>query len=523
MKKAISLLLTACLSFGLTACAGMTAVPSTGTPAPAPAAEEATEEAIPEAGDYDVVEVMFWCPSNVPEDVDLVEEEINKITREAANLEVNLNIVEMASYITQVNLYMSAGTQIDLMVTLPGGPAHFNSMSALNQLQDITDLLPEYAPDVLAQIPEGWTDATLYNGRLYAVPTMTDKTARMGLICRTDILEETGIDPASIRTTDDIDALCAKVKELYPNMHNILAAGTHKIINGSYLFNFDGTIIGYDGLGDGDNQLINVIDGDGSTIHNTYERDIYLHTCEVLKDWYEKGYISKDAPVFGGAAEETISMGDGFAQLQRSSDGTVYTSASSFGHDMTIIPLEEQALITTGALRQMTWAVPTTAQEPEAALRFLNLIFTDARIGNLLQWGIEGVHYQITEDGTADFMEGEDLTSCRYYVGWPFLGNSFLEGTLVRKGNNPKIGSIRKEANYNAKVTAFNGFSFDASSMSNEVSVITSIIEEYRPSFACGQYTEERYNEFIQKLKDAGVDEYIALIQSQLDEWIAAR
>ena len=75
----------------------------------------------------------------------------------------------------------------------------------------------------------------------------------------------------------------------------------------------------------------------------------------------------------------------------------------------------------------------------------------------------------------------------------------------------------------NAKVTDFKGFSFDASSMANEVSVITSIIEEYRPAFACGQFTQERYDEFIRKLKDAGVNEYIALIQSQLDEWIASK
>ncbi|MBO5998163.1 MAG: extracellular solute-binding protein [Lachnospiraceae bacterium] len=197
MKRIIALLLTACMALGLAACAA----PAGETAAPAPAAEaqeaaapaaeaEAPEAAAPEAsGDYDEIEVMFWAPSGVPADTDLVEEEINKITREKAGLEVNLNIIDMASYITQVNLYMSSGTQIDLMVTLPGGPAHFNVMSSLKQLDDITDLVPEYAPDALAALPEGWLDATLLDGRIYALPTLNDKTGRLAFACRTDILE----------------------------------------------------------------------------------------------------------------------------------------------------------------------------------------------------------------------------------------------------------------------------------------------------------------------------------------------
>ena len=530
MKKALSLLLTAALGLSLAACAApATAEAPAGEAPAAEAVEAAAEEAAPAAeaapasGDYDVVEVMFWAPNGVPADTDLVEEAINKITREKADLEVNLNIVEMASYITQVNLYMSAGTQIDLMVTLPGGPAHFNSMTSLNQLQDITDLLPEYAPDVLPQLPEGWLDATTLNGRIYAVPTLNDKSGRFAFACRTDLLEEAGVDPATVKTADDIRDLCLKVKEKHPEMKNIIASGAHKILAGAYLINDNGEFIRYDGLGDGDNQLINVIDGDGSTIHNTYEREEYIHTCEVLKEWHDLGLISKDAPIFGGAAEETISMGDGFGLFQTYADGTVLSSSSSCGHDMTIIYLLDKSLIMTGGLRQFTWAVPTTAQEPEAALRLLNLLYTDPDVVNLITWGIEGKHYQVLEDGTIDYMDGENANTCTYYVGWPFLGNNFLDGVLVRSGNDPDLPAIRYAANHNADVTEFNGFGFNVDDMTNEITTITSIVEEYRPSMACGQYTEERYNEFVQKLKDAGADDYIAKIQEQLDAWLAAK
>ncbi|MBO5998162.1 MAG: DUF3502 domain-containing protein [Lachnospiraceae bacterium] len=306
-------------------------------------------------------------------------------------------------------------------------------------------------------------------------------------------------------------------------MNNIIAAGTNKIIAGSYLIGMDGHFVPYDGLGDGDNQLINIIDGDGSTIHNTYERDIYIHTCEVLKDWHDKGLISKDAPIYSGAAEATIAADDGFGYFQSYSDGTVLSASGANGHDMTIIYVVDNSLVTTGKLRQFTWAVPSTAQEPEAALKFLNLLYTDAELVNLITWGIEGVHYQKLEDGTITFMDGEDVASCKYYVSWPFLGNSFLDGILVRAGSDPGLPAVWRESNHKAKVTDFNGFSFDSSSMTNEITIITSVVEEYRPSMACGQYTEERYNEFVEKLKASGVDDYIAMIQEQLDAWLAAK
>ncbi|MBO5998636.1 MAG: ABC transporter substrate-binding protein [Lachnospiraceae bacterium] len=525
MKKALALLLTAAIGLSLAACGSA----QTGTAPAADSAAETVSEAAPAdeaeavSGDYDEIEVMFWAPNGVPVDTDLVEEAINEITREKAGLEINLNLSEMASYITQVNLYMSAGTQIDLMVTLPGGPAHFNSMSSLNQLEDITDLLPEYAPDVLPLLPDGWLDATKINDRIYAVPTLNDKTSRFAFVCRTDILEETGVDPATIKTADDIRDLCLKAKELHPEMKNIIATGTNKVIAGSFLINDDGKFVQFDGLGDGDNQLINILEGDGTTIHNTYEREEYVHTCEVLREWYELGLISKDAPIYGGAAEETISMGDAFGEFQTYPEGTVLTSSSNFGHDMTLIYLVDNALITTGGLRQFTWAVPTTAQEPEAALRFLNLLYTDPEVINLITWGIEGEHYQVMEDGTIDFVNGENATTCKYYVGWPFLGNSFLDGVLVRYGNAPDLPAIRYASNHSANVTEFNGFSFNTDDLANQITVITSTVSEYRPSLACGQYTEERYNEFLTKLKDNGADEYIATVQEQLDAWLAAK
>ena len=75
--------------------------------------------------------------------------------------------------------------------------------------------------------------------------------------------------------------------------------------------------------------------------------------------------------------------------------------------------------------------------------------------------------------------------------------------------------------NMNAYVSPYTGFSFTTTGFENQVASITSVIEQYRPSFANGLYTEDYYNEFISRLEDAGVNEYIAHIQEEFDAWLA--
>ena len=62
---------------------------------------EASDTGSEDLEDIAQIEVMFWTLNTIPTDVDMVEEAINEITREKINTEVNLNIIEMGSYVQQ--------------------------------------------------------------------------------------------------------------------------------------------------------------------------------------------------------------------------------------------------------------------------------------------------------------------------------------------------------------------------------------------------------------------------------------
>ena len=96
----------------------------------------------------DTAEIVVLYPSMgpIPSGLQAVEDAMNEITEEQINTHVTLKVIEVGNYDQQVNLMTAGGEQLDLMVTMPGGPASLGTMAAQNQLMDITELLEEYAP-----------------------------------------------------------------------------------------------------------------------------------------------------------------------------------------------------------------------------------------------------------------------------------------------------------------------------------------------------------------------------------------
>ncbi len=506
-----------------TAASGETKAPS-GSDATQDASATDTTDAEPSDEDEDLAEIniLFWTLNTVPGDLEMVEEAINEITREKINTEIHLQIVDMGSYAQQVNLAISSGEKLDLMVTLPGDTAHFNAMTSQNQLQGLSELLEEYAPELMETVPEQWFAGTTVDGEIYSVTSLGDKATPLCFICRTDILEETGIDPATLKNANDFTDLFAKVKEVDPTIIP-LCGGNRGFLTSPYMIDADGNFFSYDGLGEGNNSIIAVMPGDGSTISDRYETEEYKSTTNWVHNWYEAGYVDKDLANKDDTAESAVQMGTAFGFFKMVSGGEYGAVAisQSTGYDMTAVFLDD-AVITTGLIRKFSWAVPQGATEPEAAVKFLNLLYTDEEVLNLMTWGIEDVHYRTLEDGTIDFLEGQDASSCGYFLGdcTAILGNGFL--AKVRAGQPADLREQLYELNMNAKVSDFLGFGIDNGPVENTLTALTNVINELRPMLASGVSGEDGVDQLVAKLKGADVDAYVATMQQQLDDWIAA-
>ena len=120
------------------------------------------------------------------------------------------------------------------------------------------------------------------------------------------------------------------------------------------------------------------------------------------------------------------------------------------------------------------WSIPYAAAEPEAAMKFLNLMYSDPAVSDLLNYGIEGTHYQIEADGMYTWVDSQDNSSCTYHPEmtwiWP---NTYIGGQW--KGAAPDLGTKMTEFNHNAKKSKAMGFTYDNSSVINEVTACNPI------------------------------------------------
>lgn len=480
------------------------------------------------AGNYNVtwedivdVNMMYLATSTIPSGLGDVEDAINEITEAEANIHVNLEMVEVASYAQQVSLRMASSEPVDLLLTMPMDAASYTSMQAQNQLMDITDLLDEYGTDI-KEILGDKLKGTSANGRVYGVPGNRTYVISTWVIMRTDVLEDLGLleKAENMTSMDEYEEILEAVtsSEKWGNLAGMVSSdgqGTCLGINPGYLATDSFETAGcYDSLGD-NNFLVSINpDGSETQIENSYATEDFKAIYEKMHDWYEKGYVYKDTATNAEMAESLVKSGVAFSYIGNCEEGVETLKSIGCGMPMTCVKVKTYP-VTTSSLTKFVWTIPNSAKEPEAAVTFLDMMFTDSRIANLLTWGIEGRDYEVV-DGEACYVNGEEGA---YHSDDFLFGNQFI--TLPWQGDGADFRERCAEVEAAGTVSKYLGFTADTSSVSNEIGAVTNVIAEYKGQVHTGSCDSETFDEFLKKLEDNGAQKIIDCYQEQLDEWLA--
>ncbi len=143
-----------------------------------------------------------------------VYEKVNEILKEKLNVHATIVPVIAADYNNQFNMTVAGGEQLDLVGLT--GRLKLADMYSQNQAMDITDLMPEYAPDALA-LTQDYVGALSYEGRIYGVPTLRNFCTNGYIIMRKDILEELNLleKAQKLATWSEYEEILAAVTERY--------------------------------------------------------------------------------------------------------------------------------------------------------------------------------------------------------------------------------------------------------------------------------------------------------------------
>jgi hypothetical protein len=171
-------------------------------------------------------------------------------------------------------------------------------------------------------------------------------------------------------------------------------------------------------------------------------------------------------------------------------------------------------------------AVNANTKHPIESMKFLNLLNTDPEIRNLFNYGIEGVHYRLNEQGQAIPIPGNDSRgnplpdAPASYAGVQYTqGNWFILRTMG--GDDPEpLDKWEQFRDYNAKAvkSAVLGFTPDLSKLTAQIENIEMVWKKYYPSLMTGTVdVDSILPKFNAELRQAGIEEVRENIQAQLD------
>lgn len=467
---------------------------------------------------YDQITYAYSTFNNIPteETLDSIEEEINKITREKINAEVTLKPIGIADYSSNVSLALQAGEKIDVFESL----GDFNNCVATGMAADITEIIDSCAAETKELVGDEWLAACSKEGKIYGIPTMKPVALTPMLIYRADIAEELGLDMEKVNTAEDITAVLAAVKEAYPNMIPMAPVEAGKLgLNRTY-----GDV---DYLSDDYNTPVGVLLDGKMTVVDLYSSDIFADRCKLAREWYEQNLVMKDAATTTSMAAELMSFGNYFcycASYSYPEEDTAAALQAQTGNFEVGAKIIGDAYLSTAEVNAISWMIASNSKVPEAALKFLNLTYTDEDIVNLLIYGIKDRDYVLDDDGYMSYPDGQDATTVPYtaQLSCGTLGNYFIMYPMI--GTSKESLAWELEQNQNADVSPAMGFSFDSSAFKTQYTAVTNVINQYLPGLMCGSVDPDtEIPKFVSALNDAGYQDILAAKQEQLDAWSASK
>ena len=459
------------------------------------------------------IQIMLQDLRGVAGKAQPVVDEINKLTEKEIGVTAKVTWVGNADYATQLSLAISSNEPYDLVMINPIPDSNFTTLTGNQQLMDITDLLNEYAKETLDLVSK-YIGAYTIEGKIYGVPAYRNYSSSVYIIMRKDILEQIGMveKAQNIKSWTEFEEILAAVAEktdIAPIAGNKNISYQPGMIFNSD--NFSDTIL-FDNLGDS----LNVIYVDENNKVKSLT-EVFKPQIERMKKWYDNGWVYRDSIITDDHVDTLMKAGVTFSSIQTSELGVETSKKEATGYDVVCVEVSPN-LVASNFVNKFGLSVPVTADEPEAGVKWINELYTNPDMENLLVWGVEGVDYVLV-DGEADYPEGVDANSVRYHTADFLYGNYF--NAHPWKGNGADFRQRAKQALDAAPVSPYLGFAADTSSLSNIIASITAVRDQYSGQVLCGAWDDKVYNDYVQALKDAGLEEYMAEFQRQLDDWIS--
>jgi putative aldouronate transport system substrate-binding protein len=460
--------------------------------------------------------VYLQGTSTIP-DLNKVITAMNGISQKQINVTIKAVGIAPSNYAQQCRLMLTANQRIDLLMVseLPFG--EWNTQVSNNQLMPLNDLITKYAPTITTLLGK-FLNAGTVNKKILGIPTLRDEAKGGGFIIRDDLVQKYHIDLSNVKSLSDLGSVFSVLKAnnsgmniFYPSQETSAGMDASMMIpEGDNL----GTDMYFTGvLMDATDKSLKVVD--------YYETPQFKELAELVRQWYLKGYVMPSALTNQQAPPDLVKAGTLASMMYQPKPGIETQAQAQCGTKMDVISLATP-VSSTATPSAFMWSIPSYSKYSVQAMKYLNLMYTNADLNNLWSYGIKGTHYVINSDGQADYPSGVTAAT----TGFPGLGG-FVFGnqllTLTWAGQSKTLWSDMKKFNDTAIQSVALGFQFDTTPVKTEFAACTNVWNQYDKAINVGAVDPDTtIPVFISQLKAAGVDKIVAEKQNQLNAWAAA-
>ncbi|WP_162463192.1 ABC transporter substrate-binding protein [Paenibacillus psychroresistens] len=452
--------------------------------------------------------VMVFPSSALPKDLELVEAEINQYLLKKMNATLEIRPTHLGVWWDKISLMFTSNEPFDLLFT--AGWLELGQEVAKEQIIPLDDLLEQYGQDITKVLDPAIVQGGKLDGKIYGVVTNKEFAATKGIVMRKDLIAKYQFNLSNIHELKDLAPILQTIKLNEPGIIPLQARSDRTPL--TLLMQYGK----YDMLGDGPG----VLDRNSRDLKviNMYETPQYKEYAELMHKWNQAGYINRDAATTNDNEFYAVKAGKAFAYAESLKPGIEVQVSRDTGVPMTAVELTKP-FTTTADTTSAMFSIPRTSKKPEEAMKFLNLLYTDEYLLNLLNWGIEGKHYIKSADNRIQYPAGVDASNVGYNINasWMF-GNQL--NSYIWSNEDPDIWEKYKQFNDQADKSPALGFVFYNDKVKNEIAACLDVDKEFGPALNTGELDPDIIlPKYLEKLKLAGIDRIIAEKQRQLNEW----
>ena len=452
--------------------------------------------------------------------------ELHKADRKFKKMQVKIHLIPWdPAWTEQAIGALMNDEKIDLIFTADW-EGYVKEIQA-GKLTPLGDLLTTDGQGILETLSPDFLEGIRVEGQIYGIPTNKELCVPSGIIVNKTAAAEIGWDlteyendPSKKITTEELEPYLKAYKEKYPDKYPYLMEKDR----------WSDEPWGHEWIGLEEDVLSMKFakDENGNydeTVYSIYETQEQEDHIRLMYKWAQAGYIDPEAATY----DYNKVFGTGrflvFTQpLKGNNIKSVEMYAANKAPDAedfecTEIILQDKYKVTCQAGGSM-FAIGSSrkVRHKDIAMKYLNLMHSDATLVNLMLFGVEGVNYVRVND------QQVELTDKNWYGlhggAWT-VGNTKLQYVLTSE--DPEKNALLQSYADDAPKTASYGFRFDKSKDPDTLNAVTEVVKKYAVPLMVGAVdpddAELGLEAFRKELRDAGIDTLKQEVEEQYASW----